>query len=261
MDHVNVGKMWDANAEAWTKLARQGYDVCRDLVNTPAFLAILPEIRALNGLDIGCGEGYNTRQFAQRGASMQAVDISETFLRHARQSEAETPLGIRYTLASAAALPFANGEFDFATATMSLMDVPEHDTVLTEAFRVLKPGGFLQFSITHPCFQTPKTKWVLDAHGRRVAMECADYFQPVHGEIEEWSFNAAPESARAGLPNFRIPTFTRTLSSWMNLLATTGFVFEEMQEPYPSDAALAQCPSLYDMRIIAYFLIVRARKR
>ena len=37
MDHRQVGRYWNGNAEAWTKLARAGYDVYRDYLNTPAF--------------------------------------------------------------------------------------------------------------------------------------------------------------------------------------------------------------------------------
>jgi trans-aconitate methyltransferase len=61
MTHEEVGQYWDGNAEAWTLLARAGYDVYRDHVNTPAFFAMLPDVAGLTGLDIGCGEGHNTR--------------------------------------------------------------------------------------------------------------------------------------------------------------------------------------------------------
>jgi ubiquinone/menaquinone biosynthesis C-methylase UbiE len=151
MDHEQAGAMWDGNAEAWTKLARQGYDVCRDYINTPAFLAMLPEVAALSGLDIGCGEGHNTRLLARRGASMSAVDISPKFVELAREEEQKERLGIAYRVASAVELPFADEAFDFAVAFMSLMDMPDLDPVLREAFRVVKAGGFLQFSITPPC--------------------------------------------------------------------------------------------------------------
>ena len=68
MDDREVGRMWEGNAEVWTRLARQGYDVYRDHLNTPSFLAMLPEVSGLRGLDIGCGEGNNTRLVAGRGA-------------------------------------------------------------------------------------------------------------------------------------------------------------------------------------------------
>jgi hypothetical protein len=56
MDDREVGKLWEGNAEAWTHLSRAGYDVYRDRLNTPAFLAMLPDVAGLGGLDVGCGE-------------------------------------------------------------------------------------------------------------------------------------------------------------------------------------------------------------
>jgi 2-polyprenyl-3-methyl-5-hydroxy-6-metoxy-1,4-benzoquinol methylase len=80
MDHEEVGRFWNANADAWTKLARAGYDIYRDYLNTPAFFAILPDVNGLAGLDIGCGEGHNTRLLAKRGARMTAIDIAQVSL-------------------------------------------------------------------------------------------------------------------------------------------------------------------------------------
>src|ERR1700752_4203241 len=154
MDHNEAGRFWNESAESWTKLARAGYDIYRDYLNTPAFFAMLPDVNGLTGIDIGCGEGHNTRLLAGRGARVKAVDISEVFISHAQTIEQNELLGIDYRVASAVALPFANETFDFATAFMSLMDVPETDRALSEAARGLKAGGFLQFSIAHPCFDT-----------------------------------------------------------------------------------------------------------
>ena len=165
MDHRDVGRLWDGNAEAWTRLARQGCDVYRDWINTPAFFAMLPEVSGLRGLDIGCGEGHNTRLLAKRGARMTAFDISGRFVAHAREMEVRQPQGIQYARASAVELPFPDAAFDFATAFMSFMDIPEQDRVVRETWRVLKPEGFLQFSILHPCFLTPRWRWVLNAEG------------------------------------------------------------------------------------------------
>ena len=212
MDHEEVGRYWDANAEAWTELVRAGYDHYRDGLNTPAFLVMLPDVDGLSGLDVGCGEGHNTRLVAGRGARMTGVDISGTFVRHAQEAEDREPLGIRYERASAVDLPFDEESFDFVTAFMSLMDIPETGRALAEAFRVLRPSGFLQFSISHPCFATPHHENLRDESGRTYAFEVGDYFRGRDGEVEEWSFSAAPPEARERLRPFRVPLFTRTVS-------------------------------------------------
>jgi ubiquinone/menaquinone biosynthesis C-methylase UbiE len=260
MNHEEVGHFWNANASTWTKLARAGYDVYRDYLNTPAFFALLPDVQGLAGLDIGCGEGHNTRLLAKRGARVTAIDIAEVFIDHAQQVETHEPLGIDYRVASAVALPFADASFDFATGFMSLMDIPETEQVLAEAYRVLKPGGFLQFSIAHPCFDTPHRRNVRDANGRTYAIEVGDYFRNLDGAIAEWLFGAAPPSVRHGLPPFKIPRFTRTVSQWLNLVIETGFVLERVEEPRPSDATVRACPAVQDAQVVAYFLHIRVRK-
>jgi ubiquinone/menaquinone biosynthesis C-methylase UbiE len=261
MNHEEVGRYWNANASAWTKLARAGYDVYRDHLNTPAFFEMLPPVAGLAGLDIGCGEGHNTRLLAKRGARVTAIDIAEDFLAHARRAEAQEPLGIEYRVASAVALPFADAAFDFATGFMSFMDVPEMDRVLAEAYRVLKPGGFLQFSICHPCFSTPHYRNLRDANGLTYAIEVGDYFRNLDGEVTEWLFGAAPPHAKQGLPKFKTPRFTRTLSQWLNLLVETGFRLERVAEPRPSDETVRACHHMQDAQVVAYFLHIRARKR
>lgn len=266
MDDREVGRYWDANAEAWTALSRAGYDVYRDLVNTPAFLRLLGDVAGLRGLDVGCGEGHNTRLLARAGAKMMAIDISETFLGHARQAEADEPLGINYRLASAQALPFDDASFDLATAFMSLMDVPQPGRAIAEIARVLAPGGLFQFSITHPCFQTPQWRWIRDEAGRRTGVVCGDYFGPTgdggagDGRIDEWTFGAAPPEARAGLPPFSIPRFDRTLEWWINTLRDAGFAIDRIAEPCADEATVAAHPAVADTRIVAYFLHIRCRK-
>jgi ubiquinone/menaquinone biosynthesis C-methylase UbiE len=260
MDHHEVGTLWNHNAEAWTRLARAGYDVYRDYLNTPAFLDMLPDVDGLLGLDIGCGEGHNTRQIARLGAHLTAIDISEVFIRHAREMEEQEPLGIDYRVASAVELPFPDGHFDFAIAVMSLMDVPETDRAVAQAFRVIEPGGFLQFSITHPCYDTPHRKNLRNEQGRTYAIEVGGYFQNLDGDVQEWTFGAAPRELREQYPKFKVPRFTRTVSQWINLLIDTGFTIERLGEPCPSDQTVKECHHMQDAQVVAYFLHVRARK-
>ena len=264
MDHAEAGRYWDSNAEVWTRLSREGYDVYRDYLNTPAFLTMLPPVEGLQGLDIGCGEGHNTRLLAQgegsAGARMTALDISPVFVGHARSAEAEAPRGIRYLVASGVQLPFAAESFHFATAFVSLMDIPDTGAVLAEAYRVLKPGGFFQFSITHPCFDTPHRRNLRDEEGLTYAIEVGDYYRNLEGEVMEWLFSAAPPEVTAGLPKFRVPRFTRTLSQWLNLLIGAGFRLEHIEEPRPDDETVRACPAIQDAQVVSYFLHVRVRK-
>ena len=260
MDHLEAGRFWDGNADTWTALARGGYDTYRDHLNTPAFFGMLPTVGGLAGLDIRCGEGHNTRLLAEEGARVTALDISPKFVRHACVAERLDPLGIAYLTASAVRLPFGASTFDFATGFMSFMDVPETECVIREAYRVLRPGGFLQFSITHPCFDTPHRRNMRDRDGVTYAIEVGDYFTNLHGAVGEWVFSSAPPAATEGLSKLRTPRFTRTLSQWLNALVETGFVIERVEEPRPADAVVAEYPNLQDAQVVAYFLHLRARK-
>ena len=255
-----MGEFWNGNAEAWTKLARAGYDVYRDQLNTPAFFAMLPPVAGLHGIDLGCGEGHNTRLVARRGATMTAIDIAENFIRHAQAEETRAPLGITYQQASAVALPFAAASFDFATAFMSLMDIPETEQALAEAWRVLRPGGFLQFSITHPCFNPPHRRNCRDENRRTYAVEVGDYFLDARGRVDEWTFGVAPAALRERLPKFRVPRFHRPIGQWLNFLLAAGFQLERVEEPCPSEEAVHAYPLLQDAQVAAYFLHLRVRK-
>lgn len=200
-----------------------------------------------------------TRRVADRGAQMTAVDVAAEMVTAAAAEERRQQKGVRVLRASAAALPFPDGTFEFAVAFMSLMDMPDHQRAIGEVWRVLAPGGFFQLSMTHPCFQTPMWEWLKDASGRRRAVACGDYYRELDGEIEEWTFGAA---VRAGEQprKFRVPRFTHTLATWLNMFIDAGFVLERFVEPTVDDATVAAHPHMYDHQIIAYFLTIRVRK-
>lgn len=173
MERPDPRKLWNANAPAWTELSRAGFDVYRDLVNTPAFFALLPDVDGLFGLDLGCGEGHNTRLLAERGAELVAVDVAEFFIEAAASERRDH---IRYMVGDGAVLPFAGESFDFVAGFMSLMDVGDPEACLREVARVLKPGAFVQFSVAHPVTGTPIRRWVSNEAGEREALAVGGYF-------------------------------------------------------------------------------------
>lgn len=260
MNDREAGQLWNENADAWTELARAGYDVYRDHLNTPAFLAMLPNVSGLRGLDIGCGEGHNTRLLAQRGAQMTGIDIAPRFVTHARDAEVREPLGISYEVASGIELPFGDATFDFATAFMSLMDMAEADRAIREAFRVVKPSGFLQFSISHPCTDTSHRRNLRDANGRTYALELGGYFHGTDGDVTEWLFGAAPSDLKRRFKPFRTPRFHRPLGDWLNAIMSAGFVIERVEEPQADDETVRRCYDMQDTQIMPYFLHIRCRK-
>ncbi len=260
MKTEDVARYWEGNAEAWTRQARAGYDVYRDALNTPAFLDMLPPISGLAGIDLGCGEGGNTRKLAERGARMTGIDVAPTFIRHATEAEAAQPLGVTYLLADAHALPFGDGAFDFATAFMSLMDMPEPEKAIKEAGRIIAPGGFLQFSILHPCFVPPYRKTIRRMDGSTRAIEVGDYFNETYGHIDRWHFSALPHAERATVAAFEVPRFHRTLTTWVDMIGASGLMVEKLGEPYASEEVAKAEPIVEDTRVTPIFLHVRARK-
>jgi ubiquinone/menaquinone biosynthesis C-methylase UbiE len=260
MDDKDVEKYWNQNAENWAKLVRMGYDITRIYLNNPGFFKILPDISGLRGLDVGCGEGYNTRIFAQKGAQMTGIDISKKLIQKARKIEHKNPQNIIYEVSNSSNLSFEDKSFDFALSTMALMDMANIEKPLTEVYRVLKKGGFFQFSILHPCFSSTYNEWTYDEKGKKIGMVCKGYFNEDHEFVEEWIFGDAPRSLTDKMKKFRVPRFQRTLSTWVNTIISSGFQIEEFHEPHVSKEAIEKHPSLYDCNIIAQSLIIRCKK-
>jgi 2-polyprenyl-3-methyl-5-hydroxy-6-metoxy-1,4-benzoquinol methylase len=254
---ADVAKYWNGNAAAWAEEVRQGHDLAREFINNPAFLEFIGDLEGRQVLDAGCGEGHNTRILARRGGRMTGVDISERMIELARDEERREPLGIRYACTSYADLgAFADAGFDAVVSFMAMMDGPHFETAMRESFRVLRPGGMLAFSITHPCFITRGSRWIRDAEGRKVSWVVSEYFTR-DGWVEQWRFTDAPQDA----PLFTVPRFPRTLSTYVNAITAAGFVLQRIDEPQPSEDYCRAHPSQRGWRDHAgLFLYFRAEK-
>jgi SAM-dependent methyltransferase len=104
------------------------------------FEATLDELWALAAprsiLDVGCGEGVLTSQWAERlgDGRIVGIDLDDPKLR-AEWDKRQRP-NLEYRAEEATSLSFADGEFDMATAIEVLEHVPEPERTVAEMARV-----------------------------------------------------------------------------------------------------------------------------
>jgi 2-polyprenyl-3-methyl-5-hydroxy-6-metoxy-1,4-benzoquinol methylase len=87
-------------------------------------------------LDVGCGEGVLTHQWAQRLGQRRIVgiDLDDPQL-HAQWEQRQAP-NLTYQVMKAENLPFADGEFAVASAIEVLEHVPDPEHTVAEMARV-----------------------------------------------------------------------------------------------------------------------------
>jgi len=105
-------------------------------------------------LDLGCGTGDLSLAVAAAGVpTVVGIDFAPAMVRVAEAKRRRHPMGeqVRFLVADALALPFADETFDGVVNAFVLRNLADLDQGLVEARRVLRPGGRLVcLEITHP---------------------------------------------------------------------------------------------------------------
>lgn len=241
-----VADAWNSNAHQWTRDVRAGFDKYRDAYTFPAFLKFMPSVEQCRVIDLGCGEGTNTRRFAGLGGRMTGIDLSENMIAHAKSDEIQAPLGIQYSIQSYTNLSFPDEHFDVALSTLALMDGPDFSAAMREAFRVLKPGGKLCFSILHPCVITSEFEWLKTNDGAYLGFRVGRYFEKSSYD-DHWFFSKRPPEDQPD-EKFQVPRFPRTMSEYINAVCEAGFRMTKIDEPRPSEEASREHPWLMRWR-------------
>lgn len=107
------------------------------------------DVNNKNILDIGCGFGWCAWNLLQRGAkSITGIDISNDA---SEVFKAIHNTKIKFRQASALDLPFTSNKFDTVVSWETIEHVPKNTEaqMLSEVFRVLKPGGVFYMSTQH----------------------------------------------------------------------------------------------------------------
>jgi SAM-dependent methyltransferase len=89
-------------------------------------------------LDVGCGEGVLTTEWAERLGDGRIVGIDLEDPKLARQWASHNRQNLEFRAEEATALSFADDEFDMATAIEVLEHVPEPEATLSEMARVAR---------------------------------------------------------------------------------------------------------------------------
>lgn len=166
-------------------------------------------------LDVGCGEGWFATELARAGVEVVGIDVAEEPLRRARSREP----GLDVRLVDADGMwPLEDASFDAVWAGETIEHVLDTAAWLSEARRVLRPGGRLLLS-------TPDHGWlrVLWLVLSRRAFErhfdpLADHLRcytrrSLTGLLGQFGFQEVSVRAAAGLPGARRLLLARAVRS------------------------------------------------
>lgn len=211
---------WDAEAPAY--YAEHGAFLGdADLVWCPERLReadarLLGDVRGLDVLEMGCGAAQGARWLAGQGARVTAYDVSGGQLAQARQLDARTgTTGIAYLQADAQAVPLADASYDLVVSAFGALPfVADAAGAMAEVRRVLRPGGRLVASVSHPF------RWAF-----------ADDPGPNGLVVRQSYFDRTPyvERDERGVASY--VEHHRTVGDWVRAVVGAGLVLTDLLEP------------------------------
>jgi SAM-dependent methyltransferase len=95
-------------------------------------------------LDIACGEGYGAHLLAMQAAMVTGIDIEPTAIAAATSKYRRANL--QYQQGSILNIPATDNSYDLVVSFETLEHVADHEKVISELRRVLKPNGVLIIS-------------------------------------------------------------------------------------------------------------------
>jgi ubiquinone/menaquinone biosynthesis C-methylase UbiE len=211
----------------------------------PAMQALLPDLRGLRVVDLGCGFGWFCRWAREQGAaSVLGLDLSEKML---AQAKAVTPdAGITYTRSNLEDLELPEASTDLAYSSLALHYIDNLDRLLATVHQALVPGGQLVFSIEHPIYTAPTNPgWLVDAGCHKTWP--IDSYSVEGPRVTDWLTKGVIKQHRK-------------IGTTLNLLIQGGFTICHVEEWGPTAKQIEIRPELAEERERPMFLLVAARR-
>ena len=148
MNRIDPAAFRQFEHDGWQKVATR-YNDSFAPVTTQSIGSLLDAAhagKATRILDVACGPGYVTAAAASRGARALGVDFSSQMVREARQRYPD----LEFMEGDAESLELPDSAFDAVVFNFGMLHFGRPERAISEAHRVLRPGGRVAFTVWAP---------------------------------------------------------------------------------------------------------------